>query len=373
MSSPSFSPAARVMLVGAAFVVVVGGVKLAADLLIPLLLSVFIAMMVLPLQGWLKKRGVPSALAILLVLLLITLCGFLLAAVVGSSINDFRENLPFYTQRLKELSEGLQQWLAAKGANIDPNQLSTIFDPAMAMQFFGKTLASLGGVMSNALMILLTVLFILAEEVGFADKLRAATGTAEASQGVESFSTSLHNYMKIKTLISLATGLLILIGTWAMGLDYPALWGLLAFLLNFVPTVGSIIAAVPAVLLAIIQLGPLEAAIIGGIYVAANLIMGNAIEPRVMGRGLNLSTFVVFVSLVFWGWVLGPVGMLLSVPLTIMIKIALESSEDTRWLGVLLGAGVPSTEGTQIFVPQPTTALPDSDFENVPGDHDRSA
>jgi len=121
--------------------------------------------------------------------------------------------------------------------------------------------------------------------------------------------------------------------------DYPVLWALLAFLLNFVPTVGSFIAAVPAVLLATVQLGVFSAGLTLAGFVVVNLVMGNAVEPRWMGKGLNLSPLVVFVSLVLWGWVLGPVGMLLSIPLTIMIKIALENQEETRWIGVLLGSG----------------------------------
>ena len=121
-----------------------------------------------------------------------------------------------------------------------------------------------------------------------------------------------------------------------MGLDFPLLWGLLAFLLNYIPNIGSIIAAVPAVLLALVQIGPGRAIVIAGGYVAINLLIGNLIEPRVMGQGLGLSTLVVFLSLIFWGWVLGPVGMLLSVPLTMTLVMALESQEDTRRYALIL-------------------------------------
>lgn len=124
------------------------------------------------------------------------------------------------------------------------------------------------------------------------------------------------------------------------GIDYALLWGVLAFLLNFVPNIGSIIAAVPAVLLALIQLGPFSALMTAMGYLIANMVMGNIIEPRYMGKGLGLSTLVVFLSLVFWGWVLGPVGMLLSVPLTMLMKIALESSDETRWLAILMGPDI---------------------------------
>jgi predicted PurR-regulated permease PerM len=107
-------------------------------------------------------------------------------------------------------------------------------------------------------------------------------------------------------------------------------------MLNFVPTIGSIIAAIPPVLLALVQLGPFAAIAVGVGYLVLNVVMGSAIEPRFMGRGLGLSTLVVFLSLVFWGWVLGPVGMLLSIPLTMTAKMALEASPSSRWLAQLL-------------------------------------
>ncbi|MFQ5519051.1 MAG: AI-2E family transporter [Mariprofundus sp.] len=137
-----------------------------------------------------------------------------------------------------------------------------------------------------------------------------------------------------------ATGIFISIWLAVIGVDYPLLWGLVAFLFNFVPNIGSIIAAVPAVLLALIQLGSGEALMAGVGYVIANVVMGNVVEPKFMGKGVGLSTLVVFLSLVFWGWVLGPVGMLLSVPLTMIVKLALESRADTQWLAVLLGPDI---------------------------------
>jgi predicted PurR-regulated permease PerM len=137
------------------------------------------------------------------------------------------------------------------------------------------------------------------------------------------------------------------LGLWAIGVDYAVMWALLTFLLNYVPTIGSILAAVPPVLLALVQLGPLSATLAAALMLAVNTLVGNILEPRWMGRGLNLSPLVVFVSLVFWGWVLGPIGMLLSVPLTMLVKIAFENDPDTRWLGLMLGQGQPSVPAEQ--------------------------
>jgi len=166
-------------------------------------------------------------------------------------------------------------------------------------------------------------------------------GSIDNGDEVQAFSQvfveKVRNYMSMKTIISMITGVVIWAALWVIGVDYPVLWGVLAFMLNFVPNIGSIIAAVPAVMLTIVQLGVSPALLVAGVYVAVNIIVGSVIEPKYMGKGLGLSTLVVFVSLVFWGWVLGPVGMLLSVPLTITVKLALDSKPETQWLGHLLG------------------------------------
>ena len=154
------------------------------------------------------------------------------------------------------------------------------------------------------------------------------------------------NYLAIKTAVSVFTGVLVGIWVWALGLDLPLLWGLVAFIFNYIPNLGSILAAVPAVLLALVQFGPGRAAVVASGYLAINLVFGNDVEPMMLGRRLGLSTLVVFMSRVFWGWVWGPVGMLLSVPLTMMLKIAMENTEDLRWVAVMLDKNTPSAPPT---------------------------
>jgi predicted PurR-regulated permease PerM len=149
---------------------------------------------------------------------------------------------------------------------------------------------------------------------------------------------NLGRYLGIKTLVSLATGLCAGLLTWALDLDFPLLWAMFAFLLNYVPTIGSIIAAVPAVLLALIQIGPGAAGATAMGFISINLVFGNFLEPRLMGYGVGISPLVVFVGLIAWGWIFGPVGMLLSVPLTMTLKMALENDNRTRWVAILLGS-----------------------------------
>jgi predicted PurR-regulated permease PerM len=200
-------------------------------------------------------------------------------------------------------------------------------------------LKGFGSVLTNSFLIILTVVFILVEAGGLAQKIILING--EDGDEDDSFSkvfvTKLRNYMSMKTIISMFTGVVIGVAMWLIGVDYPVLWGVLAFMFNFVPNIGSIIAAVPAVMLAMVQLSAASALLVAGVYLAVNVLIGSFIEPKYMGKGLGLSTLVVFVSLVFWGWVLGPVGMLLSVPLTITVKLALDSRPETEHWGHLLG------------------------------------
>lgn len=349
------SPISKFLFASAAFVIVVSGLKMAEPMLVPFLLSVFIAMIVSPLLIWLKKFGIPGWVAILLIVILMLLVGVVLGAVIGSSIQSFRQDLPEYTAKLTAMGASVQQWLAGKGVEINAQQWQDSFDPGALLRLAGSTLASFGNVMTNAMMILLTVIFILAEETGFAEKLRIARGTDSAGDGLREFAASVNSYLGIKTIVSLITGLVIFVWLLIMGVDYAVLWGVLAFMLNFIPTVGSIIAAVPAVLLALVQLGFFHAGMTMLAFVVVNMVMGNIVEPRWMGKGLNLSPLVVFVSLVLWGWVLGPVGMLLSIPLTIMIKIALEHHPETRWIGVMLGS-VSTVQAMETSPEQDTSA-----------------
>lgn len=332
----------------ASFVIIVAGMRAAQSLLVPFLLASFIAIICAGPMHWLQRRNVPVGLAVLLVILAVVGCSLTVLVLVGTSVNDFTSALPEYQQSLRNQTLSLVTWLQDKGLKISPSLITDYFDPGKALQLAGNTLARTSGVLANAFMILLTVVFILLEAAGLPGKLRAGLDNADASlKSFDRFNTGVQQYLAIKTLVSFATGVMIAIWLLILGLDYPLLWGLVAFLFNYIPNIGSIIAAIPAVLLAIVQLGVGSSLMVAGGYLAVNLLMGSAIEPKLMGRKLGLSTLVVFLSLVFWGWVLGPVGMLLSVPLTMIVKIALELKEETRWLALLLGSETPAPETSE--------------------------
>jgi len=328
----------KFMIMMACFVVVVAGMRAAAGILVPFLLAVFIAIIFTPPMFWLQKKGIPNWLAITLIMAAILMLSILFIAFVGNSVTDFSNALPGYEKRLVSKVGFIVDWLNRHGVEISYKMFIGYFDPSVAMQLASKILKGLSGALTNAFLILLTVIFILAEAGGFPGKLRSALSDPDTSmERMGRFTQGVNRYLALKTVFSLATGLSIWIWLTILGLDYALLWGVLALLLNFVPNIGSFIAAIPAVLLAIVQLGPGYALLVAMGYLVVNIVIGSILEPRFMGDGLGLSSLVVFLSLVFWGWVLGPVGMLLSVPLTMIFKIALESTDETRWLSVVLG------------------------------------
>lgn len=342
------SPVSRFMLTAATFVIVIAGMRAAESILVPFLLSLFIAVIASPPLLWLKNKGLPNGLAMLIVIGIIVINFILIGMVVGASITDFRQDLPQYQERLTLITADLFTRLESLGLNVDVSQLRESFKPSAALAIAGNTLAQLGNMMTNAFLILLLVIFILAEEVNMREKIQfGIKNSSQTLEAIGTFTTGVNQYIAIKTTMSALTGAIILIWLWAFDIEYFVLWGLLAFLLNYIPTFGSILAAVPAILLAVVQVGIGQAAFVGLGFLLTNVIVGNVIEPRVMGRGLGLSALVVFLSLVFWGWVLGPIGMLLSIPLTMTVKIALESFEDTRWLGIMMGSGVEAHHKSQ--------------------------
>jgi predicted PurR-regulated permease PerM len=323
----------------AAAVIILAGVKIAEPIVTPMLLSLFIVAISAPSYFWLLRYKVPAIIALLIVLAVLIIVGFGLSGLIGGSLDGFSQKLPFYQQRLGQVNTELIGMVAKLGIHIEPGVYKNLFDLGAVMGFFGTALNSFVGTLANAFFILLVVAFLLLELKSLAGKVRRISADSEKTlSDLNDFSSTLNRYFVIKVIVSFFTGLTIMIMLSLFGVDYPILWGVLAFLLNFIPNIGSFIAAVPAILMALIQFGFLTAGWVTVVYLVINSIVGNIIEPRLLGRSLGLSSFIVFVSLVFWGWLLGPVGMFLSVPLTITLKIGLESSERTKHIAVLLGS-----------------------------------
>jgi len=341
MAEPTVaSKGEHLLIVAACIIIIIAGLKTAAPVMVPVLLAGFLAIICLPPLYFLLSKGLGTTAAVTIVTASLLFIGLLISLFAASAIADFSNNLPFYQGRIQSQMSELLQWLSSFGFNIPTGSILEAFDPSALMKMVGNLLSSLGNALTNTFLIILLVIFLLFEAVALPHKWAEMDGHAPSTRSFESFLKTVHSYLVIKSLVSIATGVFITIWLTILGVDYPILWGLMALLFNFVPNIGSIIAAVPAVMLAMVQLGPDIALYAALGYVLVNIIMGNVIEPRFMGKGVGLSTLVVFLSLVIWGWVLGPVGMLLSVPLTMIVKLACEAKAETHWIAVLLGPDI---------------------------------
>ena len=296
----------KALVASASIVIVLAGIKAASEIVVPFLLALFIAIICSPLLAFLTKRKVPYWLAITTLLLLIFVIFFFLFGLINSTIQEFSQSIPQYRQLLAERVNDVltlaQKWKIP--LDISENSIMENFDPSAIMKFVQRVFLSFSGVVTNIFVLLLVM-----------------------------------SYLAVKTMMSVLTAICV----WALlevaGVQYAILWATLSFLLNYIPNIGSIIAAIPIIVQALL----LNGFIIGlGVLVAIviiNVVIGSVLEPRLMGKKLGLSTLVVFLSLLFWGWLLGTVGMLLSVPLTMALKIALEAGSSTAKYALLLGDG----------------------------------
>ncbi len=332
----------------AATIIVIGGIRFAGPLLIPFVLAAFLAILCLPAVAWLTRHRVPTVVAVLVVVLVLggVLSGA--GAIVGGSVNQFTAAVPRYEERVDQLWASVQGWaerLPFEILPIEPVENENfkpleVIKPGQLMGFLGTSLKGVLAALQNTFLVILTLVFMLLEATTFPTKIRLACGGGTGDLDRFAVVTGqVQRYLAIKTVTSLTTGLLVGLWVGVMGLDFAVVWGLVAFMLNYIPNIGSIVAAVPAVLLAFVQLGVGPGLAVAFGYLVINISMGNIVEPALLGRSLGLSTLVVFLSLIFWGWMWGTVGMLLSVPLTMMTKIFLENSQDLKWAAVLLDSG----------------------------------
>jgi len=330
------SPALKV----ASVIIIIAGLMAAQSVVIPLMLALFISIISAKPILWLEAKKVPSSVAILIVLGGIILLTVGMGALLGKSMTNLTANLPEYEDNLKKITGSFTEKLGDYGYTFSSNDLMDKFDTGKVFKFFANALTEVGSIMSESFLIIFIVVFMLLELNSYALKakvIRVYKGSKLGS--LIKIADSIRQYLWIKTLMSILTGVLVTIWLAILGVDYAILWGLITFMLNYIPNIGSIIAAVPAVIFALVQLGFGGALWTMLAFITVNMVVGNMIEPKVTGKGLGLSTLVVFLSLIIWGFIFGTVGMFLSVPLTIMIKIILEDNSNTKWMAVMIGTG----------------------------------
>ena len=337
------------MLIGGGFVLIIAGLRAAAEIVNITLLAYVITLLAAPLYWQLISRRIPAFVAVGLILLLFVIIIVILGSFLMVSLSRLEANLTYYEADMVEKGVALFESLSQNGIILaDAVPLSSSFDLQAlignAFNFVGRLLASFASLFTNMGLIVLIVFFALFEVT--AVPARLVQGLGEDHDLLPRFyqmNQSIRTYFWIKTLAGLITAVantLLLLG---LGVDFALLWGFLSFLFNFIPNIGFLIALIPAAIFALLQFGIGKALIVVAGYVIINFVVDNILSPKLMGRGLNLSPAIVFIALIFWAWVLGILGAILAVPFMIIVKTMLDSDEDTRWLSLIISGNVPQT------------------------------
>ncbi len=341
---PCFSKPARIVMVLAAAVIVLAGMKAATPMLGPIIFSVFLAVIFGMLLHWFEERGLSPRSALILTLVIFFAIVAVFVVVIFSSFFQLQAELPGYQEDLEGSLEVAGPLLTPIG--IDPASLSFSGVIGSLTADVSGLLSGLWDLVITCLLILLTTLFLIFEAMGFSSKLRKIIGELRPGD-LDRFTTLAQknvDYLIIRTKINLIVGIATTLILALAGVDFAIFWGFLAFLMGFVPYIGFWLALIPPVLIAWFSLGPVPALLVLAGVSVVNLLAEYVLFPHFAGRGLALSPAVVFISIIFWGWILGGVGVLLAVPLTLAVQMACELFHETHWIGVLLGPS-PGPEG----------------------------
>jgi AI-2 transport protein TqsA len=339
LRQPSFL---RVMLVLAATVVVLVGLRLAAPILNPILFAVVLTLLFSPVYSWLMRRGLPAPVALVAMLVILTILFVALFFILGVSISRFGERVGFYTTELNGQLDSLDALLERSGlSNID---VRDAVNPGALAGALGTVLAGIAGFLSDLFLILMIMLFLLGEGPAMMNRLRASV--TAGNQQVARLTAVGENVVRqfgLRAIVNLVTGAGVTVLLFLLGVDLPLLWGILTFFLSFVPYIGLVLAVAPAVVLALAEHGLDRALLVIAGVVVINILAENVLSPMMMGRGLNISPTIVFLSFIFWAWLLGGPGAFLALPITLFVAVMFDTFPETRWLASLIGVSGPDT------------------------------
>lgn len=323
-------------------IVVIGvGFYLARPVLIPMSLALLVVITVLPIVRLLRGFGVPRLLALLLVITAFLGMTFGLGQLAMNSLLEVRSELPRFAEEIESIQAQVTERVNEIGLDVPDHVIQGAFNPEWLFDSVGLMVRTLASMAQQTLFILLLAAFMLVEAYHLPKKLKVIFSTPSGAFRMERLQrmvTQVQQYLLVKTGSSLLTGFLVSGFAYLVGLDFAILLGLIAFVLNYVPTIGSVVAAIPAVALALLSGGVGTVLVVAGFYLGINLLIGNLLEPAVQGRQLGLSTFAVVLSLFVWGALWGPIGAFLAVPLTMVTRILVENSRELGWFSVLLGS-----------------------------------
>jgi len=332
-----YIPGVRFWIILTGVIVTFAAIKQTSHIVNMILIAAFLTAVSMAPLTWLKKKGVNKTVANLIVILAVVMVVALIVLVISASISNFADKLPIYQHRFEDLWNNLITYSYENGIIDHKIEIYDKLKINDLLPMAAPLASSFGSLLSGFLVIFIFFVFMITESELFVKKLRFVS--KDTSKDADLIVRQLRNYFGIKTLTSLATGITIGLMLFIMGVDFPVLWGFLAFILNFIPSIGSFIAAIPAVLITLLMHGPGTTLIVMFLYLVINTLIGNVIEPQWLGKNLGISPLIVFFSMIFFGFILGPIGMLIATPLTIIIKIILDSRDVTRDLGIMLGDG----------------------------------
>lgn len=327
---------AKILLYSTAAVILTIGMREIASILTVVFFSVFTALIFTPLVRWLKQRGIPGTLSVILVILLFTLIILVLGVIVVEAALQFGNQIPIYQAQLTELVNNLTKYIPSYEEFSIQSILRSIV--SITISLMANTVNGIVNAGATVGIIIVTAAFLLIDAANTSEKVDSEIGKqSELHLRISKFSKKLVKFIVIRAEINLITGITIALLLFIGGIDYAILWGVLIFLLSYIPYIGLVIASVPPIMLALFKYGPLGALAVILIIVAVDALAENVLFPSLMGKGLQLSPAFLFLALLYWNFVFGLAGVLLSIPLTIVLKIILESFEETKWLARLMG------------------------------------
>lgn len=321
-------------------VIVITGLKMGSGIILPFLMAFFLFIIFLPLANKLNSLSIPNVITSIIVFTIIVIVIFLLGNFLISSSDDILKSIPYYQEKFHQVSPQIVAFFEQFNISLEISNIINIIEPIKIINYITTFFKSMGNIIISLFLTLILIIFLLLESSMISKKVLYFTKNKQQKDKLQLFLKSINRYVLIKTFTSILTGLMVWILLAYFNLQYAFLFAVLAFLLNYIPSIGSFIASFPAIFVSMLQLNMIDTLFIIIGYLVINILIGSFLDPKIMGKDLGLSTFIVFISMVIWGWIFGPLGMLLAVPLTIIIKIACDNSENYHWISVLLSNNI---------------------------------
>ncbi|HEY5858553.1 MAG TPA: AI-2E family transporter [Aldersonia sp.] len=378
VEAPWSLPRGVIVLLGlAGTVVAIAGAKEFASVIGPTFLALMLTVTVQPLPDWLRRKGLPGWLALLIALLMVW--GILAVLVVSLvvSVAKLATLLPTYADDMDQLVANAQDFLQKQGIGGEQGQqLISNVDASKVIDLVGTIVESALGVFSNLLFIIVLLLFMAVDAITYSSRMNVLNRMRpDIAAAFSSFARGTRTYLVVSTIFGLIVAGLDSIALWWLGIPLPILWGILAFITNYIPNIGFVIGLIPPALLGLLQGGPKLMIAVIVVYSVINVTLQSVIQPKFVGDAVGLSVTLTFLSLVFWAWVIGPLGAILAIPLSLMAKALLvDIDPSTRWADVLLTSKVKPDNAERAGPPPDADTIPTdgASDDDVPSDDTQS-